>query len=111
MYTATPLVLVVCRFRPSWARWFTLGGMLSAALVMALSSFSTTAGELIATQGVLFGLAGCVAYCPSIPYIDEWFVRRKGMAYGIMWSAAAFGGVVLPLLLEALLVQFGFQTA
>ncbi|KXJ87399.1 major facilitator superfamily domain-containing protein [Microdochium bolleyi] len=111
MYIATPVVLILCRLRPRWARWFTLGGLTTAALVMALSSFSTTAGVLLATQGVLFGLAGCVAYCPSVMYIDEWFVRRKGMAYGIMWSAAGFGGVVLPLLLETLLAQFGFQTA
>ncbi|KAH7014342.1 major facilitator superfamily domain-containing protein [Microdochium trichocladiopsis] len=111
MYMATPVVLILARFRPRWARWFTLGGLTSAAVVMALSSFSTTAGALVATQGVLFGLAGCVAYCPCILYIDEWFVRRKGMAYGITWSAAGFGGVVLPLLLETLLAQFGFQTA
>jgi MFS family permease len=78
---------------------------------MAGSSFCNNVDQLIATQGVLFGIAGCFAYCPSILYIDEWFARRKGMAYGIMWSAAGFGGVVLPLLLEALLTRYGFRTA
>lgn len=60
---------------------------------------------------MLFGVGGCFAYCPCVMYIDEWFDRRKGMAYGVMWSAAGFGGVVLPLLLETLLDKVGFQTA
>ncbi|KAJ4286185.1 hypothetical protein N0V88_008129 [Collariella sp. IMI 366227] len=111
MYIFTPFVIALCRLRPRWARWFTAAGLVAASLVMALSSFCTTVGQLIATQGVLFGIGGCFAYCPSILYIDEWFDRRKGMAYGIMWSAAGFGGVVLPLLLEFLLSAYGFQTA
>ncbi|KAM0807521.1 putative Major facilitator superfamily domain-containing protein, partial [Seiridium cardinale] len=71
------------------------------SLMMAMSSFCTTVSQLIATQGVLFGIGGCISYCPRVLYIDESFVQRKGTAYGIMWSAAGFGGVVLSLLLEA----------
>ncbi|KAK4234499.1 major facilitator superfamily domain-containing protein [Achaetomium macrosporum] len=111
MYIATPFVIALCRLRPRWARWSTLAGLVAASLSMAASSFCTTVDQLIATQGVLFGIGGCFAYCPSILYIDEWFARRKGMAYGIMWSAAGFGGVVLPLLLEFLLTAYGFRTA
>lgn len=59
---------------------------------------------------VLFGIGGCFAYCPCTLYIDEWFVRRKGFAYGIVWSAAGAGGAVLPLVLETLLKNYGFQT-
>lgn len=50
-----------------------------------------------------------MAYCPCNLYIDEWFARRKGLAYGIVWSAAGFGGAVLPLVLEALLQNVGFK--
>ncbi|KAJ2993221.1 hypothetical protein NUW58_g1911 [Xylaria curta] len=63
------------------------------------------------TTGVIFGVGGCVAYCPCTLYIDEWFVRRKGLAYGIVWSAAGAGGAVFPFLLQALLDRLGFQTA
>lgn len=58
----------------------------------------------------MFGFGGCVAYCPCTLYIDEWFDRRKGMAYGIVWSAAGAGGVVLPLFLQALLDSLGFRS-
>ncbi|KAK6863944.1 hypothetical protein PG995_000472 [Apiospora arundinis] len=111
MYIGTPAVIVLCRLFPRRARWYTLAGLFVASLAMALSSFCTTVPQLIGTQGVLFGVAGCFAYVPCVLYIDEWFVRRKGMAYGIMWSAGGFGGVVLPLLLEYLLGRFGFATA
>lgn len=111
MYMGTPIVLTLCRLYPRWARWFTLGGLLTTALTMGLSSLCTSIPQLIVTQGVLFAIGGCFAYCPCVLFIDEWFVQRKGMAFGIMWSAAGFGGVVLPLLFEVLLTSYGFPTA
>ncbi|KAF2469223.1 MFS general substrate transporter [Lindgomyces ingoldianus] len=111
LYMGTPFVLALCRLYPRWARWFTFMGLFVASLSMALSSFCDTVPQLIGTQGILFSIGGCFAYCPCVLYIEEWFAKRKGMAYGIMWSAAGFGGVVLPLLLESLLNDLGFQTA
>lgn len=110
MYIGTPIVVTLCRLYARRARWFTQAGLIIASLTMGLSSLCTTVPQLVATQGILFGIGGCMAYCPCVLYIDEWFVRRKGMAYGIMWSAAGFGGVVLPLALEALLSRYGFAT-
>lgn len=110
MYLGTPFVLTICRLYPQWTRWFTLIGLLMCSLSMAASSFCNTVPQLIAIQGVLFGVGGCIAYCPCTLYIDEWFDRRKGMAYGIVWSAAGAGGVVLPLVLQALLDSHGFRT-
>lgn len=110
MYMATPIVLTLCRLYPHRARWFTLAGLLAASLAMVLGSLCKTATQLILTQGVLFAISGCFAYCPCVLYIDEWFVQRKGMAFGIVWSAAGFGGVVLPLLFEVLLTSYGFPT-
>ncbi|RYP39419.1 hypothetical protein DL768_010713 [Monosporascus sp. mg162] len=78
---------------------------------MCLSSLCTTVTQLIFTQGVLFAIGGCFAYCPCVLYVEEWFVQRKGMAFGIMWSAGGFGGVVLPLLFEVLLTSYGFAAA
>lgn len=111
MYLFTPIVIVLCRLYGRQARWFTQVGLFVASLAMAMSSFCTTVPQLIATQGVLFGIGGCLAYSPCVLYIDEWFAQRKGLAYGITWSASGFGGVVLPLLLEALLTAYGFKTA
>ncbi|KAF2799998.1 MFS general substrate transporter [Melanomma pulvis-pyrius CBS 109.77] len=111
MYMGTPFVLVLCRLYPRWARWCTLLSLSAASLSIAMSSLCNSVPQLIALQGVAFGVSSCFAYSPSTLYIDEWFVRRKGLAYGIVWSASGFGGVVLPLLLETLLNSLGFRTA
>lgn len=110
MYLGTPFVLTICRLYPQWTRYFTLIGLNTCALSMALGSLCNTVPQLIGVQGILFGLGGCIAYCPSTLYIDEWFDTRKGLAYGIVWSASGFGGVVLPILLQYLLDTLGFRT-
>ncbi|KAM0806727.1 putative Major facilitator superfamily (MFS) profile domain-containing protein [Seiridium cardinale] len=111
MYLATPLCVAVCRRYPRSVRWFTFLGLITASLSMVISSFCSSIPPLIATQGVIFGFASCVACASCTLYIDGWFDRRKALAYGIVWSAGGVGGVILPLSLERLLSHFGFQTA
>lgn len=111
MYVGTPIVVFLCRKFPRAARWFTLLGLFMTSLTVALSSFCTTITQLIIAQGVMLGLSGCLAYAPCVVYIDEWFVTRKGMAYGLIWSAAGVGGAVLPFVIGLLLDKYGFETA
>ncbi|KAI0386854.1 MFS general substrate transporter [Hypomontagnella monticulosa] len=110
MYLAAPLMMGLCRLLGRWARFTSIFGLFTMCLALAMSSFSTTVPHLIATQGVIYAIGGGIAYCPCILYMDEWFVQRKGLAYGIMWSGTGLAGVVLPLFLEALLHSFGFRT-
>lgn len=111
MYIDTPLIMALLRRFPFPARWAPLVGLVVMCLSLALSSFSTTIPQLIATQGVLYALGGSAAYSPCIVYLDEWFVRRKGLAYGVMWSGTGLAGVVFPLALEGLLSARGYQVA
>lgn len=78
-----------------------------AALIGA--SFANTVGELIAFQGVLYSLAGNALVVPTITYVDEWWVQKKGQAVGIMIAGDGVGGVIMPLLLNALLGSVGFR--
>ncbi|KAK1827898.1 MFS general substrate transporter [Podospora conica] len=110
MYIDIPLVMGILQRFPHLARWFPLSGLTIMCLSLALSSLSTTVTHLIATQGVLYAIGGSIAYAPCIIYTDQWFVRRKGLAYGVMWSGTGLAGVVLPLLLETLLSRHGFAT-
>lgn len=58
----------------------------------------------------MYAIGGSIAYSPCILYIDEWFVSRKGLAYGIMWAGNGLAGVILPLLLQSLLGTMGYQS-
>ncbi|KAM7202137.1 major facilitator superfamily transporter [Naviculisporaceae sp. PSN 640] len=110
MYLDTPLIMGLLRRFPAQGRYSPIFGLVVMCLGIALSSFATTVTHLIVTQGILYAIGGSIAYSPCIVYLDEWFVRRKGLAYGIMWSGTGLAGVVLPLLLEYLLTTYGFQT-
>ena len=41
--------------------------------------------HLILSQGIGFGIGGCFAYTPTILFMSEWFEKRKGLAFGIVW--------------------------
>lgn len=52
---------------------------------LAISSFATKIWHLMLFQGVLYSIGGGIAYSPMILFVNEWFIRRKGIAFGIMW--------------------------
>jgi MFS family permease len=88
----------------------TVCGLLVMCLALALSSFSTTTTHLIVTQGIIYAIGGSFAYAPCILYMDQWFVKRKGLAYGIMWAGTGLAGVILPFVMDWLLHTYGFRT-
>ncbi|OIW33210.1 MFS general substrate transporter [Coniochaeta ligniaria NRRL 30616] len=110
MYLDVPLTIAFLRLYPRLGRWAPIAGLLIMCLGLAMSSFSTSVTHLIVTQGVFYAIGGSIAYTPCIVYMDEWFVKKKGLAYGIMWSGTGLAGVVLPLLLQSLLDRYGFKT-
>lgn len=82
MYLDLVLVFSVLKKWPSYQRYATVAGLLVMCLALALSSLSRNTGELIASQGVIYAIGGSFAYSPCILYMDEWFHKRKGLAYG-----------------------------
>lgn len=79
MYFGAPVVVFLLRLVPRWSRYAPIGGLLTTCLALALSSFATNVGQLVATQGVMYAIGGAFTYMPCILYMDEWFVRRKGL--------------------------------
>ncbi|CAG8008705.1 unnamed protein product [Penicillium olsonii] len=109
-YLSCPLVLIAMILLPTMGRWFSTIGLTMMCLSLALGSFSQNVTHLVLSQGVGFGIGGCIAYSPSIMYMDEWFVNRKGLAFGITWAGSGVSGLIFPIGLEKLLDRFGFET-
>ncbi|TFA98762.1 Monocarboxylate transporter 10 [Trichoderma ghanense] len=109
MYLDAPLVFAFARIFPRAGRWNPTVGLLMICAALVLSSFSETTTHLILTQGALYGIGGSIAYNPCLMYVDQWFDRRKGLAFGLMWSGTGLGGFTIPLVLEALLDRYGFR--
>lgn len=85
MYLGQPFIFAVLYRWPNFRRLSTVSGLGIMCIALAASSFSTTTTHLILTQGVLYAIGGGMAYAPIILFLDEWFVRKKGFAFGVMW--------------------------
>lgn len=109
MYFGSPPVVCALRLAPRLIRYAPLAGLLLVSISLAASSFSTVVPHLIATQGILYAIGGTVAYIPGLLYMEEWFIRRRGLAFGLLWSSTGVAGAVFPLLMESLLGHLGFR--
>ena len=45
-----------------------------------------------------------------ISIVNEWWIARRGMAFGVITSASGASGIAMPLIIEALLNKYGHKT-
>lgn len=109
-YLGAPLIIPFIR---RWSRYRTrmiLAGWPLCIISLVAGSFANSLGTLILTQGVLYGIGFVIFYYPILSMVDEYWVRRRGMAYGLLCSASGVSGAVTPLTLQALLHKYGHRT-
>lgn len=58
----------------------------------------------------MYGFGFVTLMFPILSMVDEWWVLRKGMAFGLISSASGATGVVMPFIINALLKRFGHKT-
>ncbi|KAE8350544.1 major facilitator superfamily domain-containing protein [Aspergillus coremiiformis] len=109
-YLLSPIVMAILIALPRLQRWTSSIAFVVLSLSLALSSFSTTVTHLILSQGIAYGTAACFAYAPSILFMPDWFVKKKSLAFGIVWSGSGLTGIIFPLILQSLLDRYGWQT-
>lgn len=80
-----------------------------AILGLLTASFANSIPELIVTQGLIYGVGFVVLFFPILSMLNEWWIARKGMAFGIISSASGLTGVIMPFVIEALLHRFGYK--
>ncbi|KXH35049.1 monocarboxylate transporter [Colletotrichum nymphaeae SA-01] len=100
---------VVKRFHRYQKHMVVVGWAMCVASLIG-ASFATSIAGLIATQGVLYGFGFLMLYFPVLRMLNEWFVARRGLAYGVLYAGGGFSGVGLPFLLQVLLSKYGYQT-
>ena len=89
MYLGLPLWFMVLLALPSTRRISPYVGLVVICGAFVASSFATSTTQLIILQGMFYSLGGVCTYAPTLLFIDEWFVRRKGLAFGIMWYVSS----------------------
>lgn len=111
MYITSPFVYGFFERYPEHRRSVSLIGFTIMLSGMLGASFANTVTQLLATQGILYGLGGSLLYFPCYTYLDEWFLKRRGLAFGIIIAGDGTGGVIIPLVTEWMLGRWGFRTA
>ncbi|KAI1413157.1 MFS general substrate transporter [Hypoxylon sp. FL1857] len=107
LYLMMPVTFTLLTKYPRLRRWFGPLGLLLTTGCLTASSFATTAGQLIVTQGVFHAIGCGLLFTRSSLCMDEWFSERKGLAYGAMWSGKSGVGAGMPFLTSALLNRYG----
>ncbi|KAJ3154544.1 hypothetical protein HDU86_004673 [Geranomyces michiganensis] len=105
-----PLVLLSRRFPHLVRRAVWIALIINTGSLLA-SSYATSVAELIVLQGIVGGISGAVVYIPALIYLQEWFVKRRGTASGIIFSGTGIGGAIFPYLISFLLDRYGFGGA
>ena len=83
---APPMVYLVRRY-PRWHLIMIWGGWLVSIVALVGASFAKTVGGLVATQGALYGIGFLPMHFAIAGWFNEWWVRRRGMAYGVLFGA------------------------
>ncbi|KAK8075847.1 monocarboxylate transporter 2 [Apiospora hydei] len=113
MYLSMPFLFAL--FTRRWAhrrQAAALCGTVIACASFFLSSYSTSIGHLVATQGITSALGCALIYSPITLSLGEWYsASNRALAYGIVLSCKNVVGTSCPFLLRALIDTYGFRTA
>ncbi|KAF1923117.1 uncharacterized protein M421DRAFT_104602 [Didymella exigua CBS 183.55] len=75
-----PFAFTILTRWPHLRRWFGPLGLVPTAVGFSMTPFATSVWQLIAAQDVMCALGCILLFTPTTLYLDDWFVKRKGLA-------------------------------
>lgn len=82
-----------------------------AGVGLALTSQITSLWQLYMTYGLIFGIGESAGFTTTTATTARWFIKRRGLALGIVASGAGLGTVVIAPVSERLIAAFSWSTA
>ena len=61
-----------------------LGGWIICLAGIVAASFASKAWHIIVAQGMVYGIVFLILYYPMLDMLNEWYVKHRGLAYGIL---------------------------
>ncbi|KAI1376879.1 putative MFS monocarboxylate transporter [Hypoxylon crocopeplum] len=110
LYLSSPPSFIILQRYQSYRRSALIVGSVITCLAVLASAFASKVWHLLLTQGILYGLGASVVNTVTIQFLNEWFIERKGLAFGIQESGAGMGGIIIPVLMTWGLDKFGHRT-
>ncbi|TKA64605.1 hypothetical protein B0A55_10299 [Friedmanniomyces simplex] len=110
-YLGMPFTNPVALRWPRWRRTMCVAGWGLCLLGLVCASFAREVWQLVLFQGFVYGLGWVICYTPFLFMLNEWFVERRGLAYGILFGASGVSGMVIPVVVGWMLERYGFRVA
>ncbi|BGO95064.1 hypothetical protein NBRC10512_006471 [Rhodotorula toruloides] len=107
LYVLPTFAVVVLRRYGEYVRLVQWTSLVVSCCSMFLSSWATQLWQLVVLQGFLCGVANTLIFAPVFLYFSDWWVARRGMAWGVIGAGNGFGGFILPWLINAVLEAKG----
>ncbi|KAG9727651.1 hypothetical protein KCU73_g12567, partial [Aureobasidium melanogenum] len=109
-YMGAPLMAPLVKRFPRWQGMMVKVGWVICLGALVAGSFAESIGGLIVTQGVMYGAGYLIIFYPVVSMVNEWWVTRRGLAWGILLGSSGVSGVAYPFINEALLHKYGYKT-
>ncbi|TVY74771.1 Monocarboxylate transporter 12 [Fusarium oxysporum f. sp. cubense] len=109
-YIGAPFIMPFIQKHQRWRRQMIWVGWPICIGGLVAGSFANTLETLILTQGVAYGVGFLILYYPILMMVNEYWIARRGMAYGLLCGASGVSGAVMPFVVQALLSTYGYQT-
>ena len=110
IYITSPFLFYALTRWPRLRKYCSPVGLVMTVFGFVASSFVKEIWNLILLQGILVAFGSNLIISATTLNLDEWWVRRKGLAFGLMLAAKATVGAVFPLLFNTILQNYGFRT-
>ncbi|MBU2536056.1 MAG: MFS transporter [Chloroflexota bacterium] len=82
-----------------------------AGVGLALTSQVNTLWQFYVTYGLIFGIGESAGFTTTTSTTARWFIKRRGLALGIVASGAGLGTLIIAPVSERLITTFGWSTA
>ncbi|KAF5493745.1 Monocarboxylate transporter 4 [Colletotrichum fructicola] len=110
LQTLPPFIIKIISSNPHYKIHMMWSGMVLVVASSIGAAFSTSAVQVIMTQGLMYGLSSGLLFAPCLTFVDEWFLKRRGLANGIFFGAPKFAAAGLSPIFSVLLKRFGRRT-
>ena len=110
-YLGMPLMSYFALKWPAQRRKMCVAGWCICVGALAWASLATSVTGLLLSQGLLYGVGWVVCYTPFLFILNEWWVQRRGFAYGFLFASSGVSGLVIPVIMDSMLNRWGFRVA
>ncbi|KAE9966637.1 hypothetical protein BLS_006885 [Venturia inaequalis] len=108
-WLATPLTNALVLRYTSQRKQMLWTGWLMCPLGLVAASFATHVWQLQLFQGIVYGAAWVIYWSPLLVMVNEYWIHRRGLAYGIWFTASNASGLVMPFIVQKLLDRYHFR--